>query len=197
VATLTQFAAPTTAIPGWTVSGPVLGLPPAGVSIVDGSLTAAGVPLSARSGKQWLNLAGNGYNTDTVIAQTIVTVPGHQYQLSYHVGNYTGPPFGLFTSRVGVFIDGAFLFTDTNATDSPSSINWQPFAHTFTAAGTSTTIAFQNGDVPTDFNNGIDDVVVVDLTPPAPVPTSSGWWLAALAAGLGLLAARRSRRAGA
>src|SRR4030095_17013629 len=101
------------------------------------------------------------------------------YQLSYMIGNTTFTGFGP-TSRVDVLINNAFAFGDTNSTASPTIQNWQTFPHTFFASGALTSLTFLNADGPPDNNNGLDNVVLLDLGAsgtPTPVPEPASMML--------------------
>jgi hypothetical protein len=103
-------------------------------------------------------------------SRRFATIVGDQYQLSYWIGNTTGGGIFGTTSTVNVSLNGAPTFSDTNATSSPTTQNWEQFTHTFVATGTATTLAFLNGDPGGDNNNGLDNIVLTDLGPAPPVP---------------------------
>jgi hypothetical protein len=157
------------ALTGWIV----VGSNGTNVSIVSGSFSHSGansgVTFPAQNGKQWLDLTSQGSDSRTEgVAQMVATIAGDRYQLSYWIGN-TGP-FGT-TSTVNVSLNGAPAFSDTNATPSPTTQIWKQFSHTFVATGTATTLAFLNGgNIGLDNNNGLDNIVLTDLGPAAPVP---------------------------
>ena len=146
------------AFTGWTVSGPV----GKNVAIVSGTLVENGVSFPAQDGAQWLDLTGSGDNSTEGVEQSVVTIPGHTYQLSYFVGNSTAAGVGP-TSTVNVLLNGALEFTDTNSTPSLTTLNWQQFTHTFVAGSASTSLGFANGDPSIDNTNGLDNVVLLDL----------------------------------
>ena len=79
------------------------------------------------------------------VQQAVATIVGDQYQLSYWIGNTTGGGIFGTTSTVNVSLNEAPTFSDTNATSSPTTQNWEQFTHTFVATGTATTLAFLNG----------------------------------------------------
>lgn len=174
---------------GWSVIGP------AGTSVSPVSTTFAqnGVTFAAQDGAQWLDLTGFNQNTTEGVSQTVSTAVGNLYQLSYFVGNTTGGGIFGSSSTVNVQINGTQAFSDTNSTASPTTQNWAQFTHTFVATGTSTTLAFINGDPVSDNNNGLDNVVLLDLGPvvgAVPEPETYALMLGGLAL-LGFNARRR------
>ena len=167
VGSFTLFNSGSVLITGWTVTGPQ-------VAIVSGAFVQGG-SFPAADGDQWLDLTGLNSNTEEGVTQSVATIAGNTYQLSYAIGNTTFGVFGT-TSTVNVLINSAQTFSDTNSTLSPDTQNWQTFTHTFVASGASTSLTFLNGDPSTDNNNGLDNVVLLDLgvigTPTVPEPAS-------------------------
>jgi hypothetical protein len=162
----TDFAVGSSALTSWSVVGPA----GTNVAIVSGSFSQNGVSFPAQDGVQWLDLTGDGSNSTEGVQQAVATIVGDQYQLSYWIGNTTGGGIFGTTSTVNVSLNGAPTFSDTNATSSPTTQNWEQFTHTFVATGTATTLAFLNGDPGGDNNNGLDNIVLTDLGPAPPVP---------------------------
>ncbi|HLG88601.1 MAG TPA: DUF642 domain-containing protein [Alphaproteobacteria bacterium] len=136
-------------------------------------------------GNQSIDLTGEGnQGTTNGIKQTVATIPGQIYQLTFDVGHqydqapgYPGPASvslwldltGGGSSEVGVYANGA---------DTPDDVTWETFSYDFEAVSDSTTIAFLNAtDVGNNFA-GLDAVSLVALLPEAP----SGWML-----GVGIL----------
>jgi hypothetical protein len=144
----------------WTVVGA-----PGAVSIVSGTFTQNGITFPAKKGKQWLDLTGFNSNSATGVAQTVATIPGATYTLTFYVGNVVDP-IGVFgtTSTVNVLVDGTPVFSATNSMGQGQNKQvWQKFTTTITAASSQTTIAFINGDPSSDFTNGLDGVKLVPL----------------------------------
>lgn len=192
VGSFTDFPSGSALITGWTVFGAA-----GGVSIVSGSFSQSGVTTPAQSGAQFLDLTGNGTNSTEGVQQTVATIPGHQYQLTYYIGNNSSGSFFGITSTVNVLINGVQAFSDTNSAVDLTSVTWQQYTHTFVASTGSTTIGFQNADPPADSANGLDNIVLTDLTPVAAIPTltnGSLLLLAILVAGLTFVKVRRKLR---
>src|SRR5262249_8622824 len=187
----TLFSPGSVLITGWTVTGPA----GTDVAIVSTSFAQNGVSFQAFDGVQWVDLTGLNSNSTEGLSQAGATTVGHIYQLSYMIGNTTGCMIFGSTSTVNVSLNGVPTFHDTNSNVSPSSLNWVPFSHTFTANSASTTLLFQNADPSTDNSNGLDNVVLLDLGPGgggSTIPEPSSLALLVLGfAGLRLASKRR------
>lgn len=186
----TSFGTGTT-FTGWDVVGV-----PGAVSIVSGSFTSFGFSFPGQSGAAWLDLTGNVSNHATGVQQAIATTPGTAYDVSFWVGNIVNPggPYGS-TSTVNMLLNGNPFFTASNTGGAGTTSQfWQHFTTTFTATGTSTILAFINGDPVTDNSNGLDNLsVTVAQGPPSTVPEPSS--LALLGTGLlGVMPMFRRRR---
>ena len=156
-------------IPGWSV----LGTADQTVALISGAYADAGYTAPAQDGKQWMDLTGSGFSTGTRgISQTVPTVAGGSYMLSFWVGNVSGGNFGL-TSTVGVKINGGTSQNFTNSTPG-MTLTWQQFSLTFTASGSSTVIEFDNLDPAGDSSNGLDNVVLTQLLAAPPSITAGG-----------------------
>ncbi len=181
VGSFTNFLAGSTAITGWTVTGPE-------VSIVSTTDTEFGVTFPAEQGSQWLDLTGDGSNVFEGVRQTLTTTAGTGYTLSFWVGNYSGHACHGPTSNVELQINGANVGSFENST--PSNIlTWQLFTYNFTATGASTSIEFDNLDPLSDNSNGLDNVDLEVTSSPEPAA------LGLMAAAVGVLAfvIKRSR----
>lgn len=131
------------------------------VSIVSGAFTSEGISFPAHSGKQWLDLTGYSSNTATGVSQSVATVSGRAYTLTFWVGNVDSPStrYGT-TSTVNVQINGSQVFAATNSSTTATTLSWEKFKVHFTAKSSATTIAFINGDPSNDNSNGLDSVSV-------------------------------------
>ncbi|HEY2105282.1 MAG TPA: DUF642 domain-containing protein [Candidatus Binataceae bacterium] len=143
-------------IPGWTVVGAS-----GNVAVTSGTFAQNGYSFPAENGKQWLDLTGTS-NTATGVSQTVTTVPGTSYSLSFWVGNVVDPG-GIFgaSSTVKVQVNGVNIFSATNSNGSGTmTMNWKRFGFSFFAFSTSTKITFINGDPASDTSNGLDGVLL-------------------------------------
>jgi hypothetical protein len=165
-----------TALTGWTV----IGTAPFTVALVSGAcicgaFNTTGLTFPAEDGHQALDLTGTGFSTGTRgITQTVPTIAGTSYLLTFWVGNIFDPNavsnpgccnFGT-TSTVGLKINGTEAGSFTNSAQA-SIENWQQVSVNFTAVGNSTVIEFDNLDPPTDSSNGLDNVVLQEDPYPA------------------------------
>ena len=131
------------------------------VAEVSGTFTQNGFTFPAGCGMQWLDLTGTT-DTPTGVQQTLATTPGMAYTLTFKVGNVVNPN-GIFgtSSIVDVLVDGSQMLAATNSRGAgQTKLVWKQFTLGFTAHGSTTTIAFINGDPASDTNNGLDCVSV-------------------------------------
>jgi Protein of unknown function (DUF642) len=164
---------PPSTITGWTVVGN-----PGTVAIVKRNFTQFENGINfffpAQSGVQWLNLTGKSNTPGEGVLQTVTTIPGHAYAVSFFVGNVSDPG-GIFgtTSTVNVQVDSSTIFTAENSMvppivpESNQRMLYQQFTTTFLASSTSTALAFLNGDPANDTANALDDITLTDLGPAA------------------------------
>ena len=136
----------------WTVIGAS-----GDVGIVSGTFTQSGFSFPAEKGKQWLDLTGLS-NTPTGVQETVTTVAGASYTLTFWIGNVYDPG-GIFgtTSTVNVLVDGTTVASETNSQQGTTQV-WQKFKVHFTAASATTRVGLLNGDPSNDTNNGLDAV---------------------------------------
>jgi hypothetical protein len=159
-----------TTITGWTVTGDQL-------AWID-----VGNPwgLSAQDGTRFLDFTA--YPTGAPfggISQTIPTMPGAQYSLSFYLGSYTtrwgGPPVSI-TASAG---NASQIFT-VSTTSSAST--WTPFTLPFTATSANTAVTLL-GSAGFQYI-GLDNTDV-ELVSAGSAPEPASYYL--LASGLGLL----------
>jgi len=150
------------------------------------------ITFPSQEGSQFLDLTGTADNGgQTGVSQSFSTISGHLYSLSFYVGDINTPNWTPHQGNgiVNVLLNGSPFQTAVNSTFSGNTIAWQQFNYTFTAVGATTTLEFLN-EVPFGVgNNGLDNVVVNDIT----VPEPQTWGL--LAVGLGFLWTRKNVRA--
>lgn len=192
--------------PGANIGGfTVFGNAGSNVAVISNTFSDNTGTNNARSGNAFLDLTGS-VDTDQLqgVSQTISTMLGQAYTLSFYVGHRTddGAPTVLGVSTTGA--NGAYTnFTNSNQGGTPGvgSIAYQMFSLTFVASGTSTDLAFRNnGAVGTGMRSvALDDISIAQATQPSPVPGPiAGAGLPALVGLAGALFVRRrqQRRAG-
>ena len=158
---------------GWNVVGPN-----AGVFLIDTDYAETGVTFPAQSGRASIDLTGYAnQGPDAGISQTVSTIAGQLYTLSFWVGNADGSGNSnyLLPSTVRLSINGGALQDFTNSDTTPFTTNWKFFSTSFTATGGATSIAFFNGTDLADAETGLDNVVLDG--PAGPVPEPAAWTL--------------------
>lgn len=179
---LVLFTAGSPAITGWTVIGPTAGDT---VQLVPD--TYRGLPGS--DGRQWVDLTGNTGYDKGLRSDTIATIPGATYHVSFDVGNFAS--YGIATLGVQIGGDTERLFTNTSLVFTPSMpMNWASFGFDWVASGPSTQLTFlgrANGTLSNASVIGLDNVAVVLSSVPEPMPAQL------LAVGLVVLALARWR----
>jgi Protein of unknown function (DUF642)/PEP-CTERM motif len=142
---------------------------------------------TAQNGLNALDLTGNTNVSTTGVTQTINTIVGQPYDISFYVGRATGSLF-LAPPTVDLSIDGGPRTSYTNSGSTAGTINWQQFLTNFTATNPTTAITFYNhaGSVAVNYT-GLDNVSVTA----APEPGT----LALIAVGgMGIVSRLRLRR---
>ena len=184
VGTFQNFIAGSTAITGWTVVG-------VDSSVVNTTFFQNGITFNSQNGSQFLDLAGITSNSKSSgVTQTISTLVGANYLVSFYVGSATDNSFH-FPSTVDLTIDGGPRIGYTNPNAPTTSVDWKLFTVPFTAQNTTTILTFQNGSASSNYLGALDNVSVT-VSGAAAVPEPSS--LVILASGAGWLGLRRIRR---
>ena len=150
-------------IPFWTVVG---ANPGADVALVSTTYTGNGFLCNAHTGTQSVDLTGDISGGFAGLSQTVPTVAGQTYTLSFWVGNlYDVKGFDGLSSTVAAYVNNQLVIMATNSNGKGvNHIVWQKFTVTLTATGPSTTIALYNDDPYGDNYNGLDDVQLTPVT---------------------------------
>jgi hypothetical protein len=144
-------------IGAWTVVGA------RNVSITSTTEVNRGITLVAKKGAAFADLTGDCDCGDatTGVAQTIKTIPGTTYTLTFWVGNCYAPGYGT-TSTVNVYVGSSLILAAENTRGKGSTKQvWQKFTTQFVAGASTTTLSFLNGDPSGDEQNGLDEVSLV------------------------------------
>jgi uncharacterized protein (TIGR03437 family) len=149
-------------ITGWTVTGPA----GTNVSVVSGTFKDAGFSFPSEDGSQWLDLTGDQSNNLEGVSQSVSTVAGTTYTLTFWVGNISG--LGSTYSSVGLKINGSPAGNFTNS-EPGTSMAWQKFTYAFIATSSTTAIEFDNLDPTSDDSNGLDNVDLEEGGTAAPI----------------------------
>lgn len=172
-------AVDSTSVTGWTVAS--------------GSIDYIGSYWNAQSGGRSIDLSGDNVS---VLQQTFDTIVGKKYNVKFFLGGnpFGGPTLKTLTVSAGPSNLSAGLASqnynyDTTGAPPLPGMNWLAQNFSFTATGTSSTLAFTS-TTETAFGPALDSVSV------AAVPEPATW--AMMIFGFGLVgAALRRRRIGA
>jgi hypothetical protein len=121
-------------------------------------------------GMQSLDLTGEGnQGTTNGIKQSVATLPGSSYTLTFWVGHQYSLAPGYFggPGAVGLYLDGQSVGSFAHSLDTFEDVTWMPFRYTFTATGSQTVIAFQNATPVGNNYAGLDNVSLVEVPEPA------------------------------
>jgi hypothetical protein len=181
----TIYGAGSTSITGWTV----VGAGADSVALVSTSFQQSGVTFNAQNGQQWIDLAGNTSNSQSSgVTQSIPTVPGGLYEVSFYVGSADDNVNNFFfPATIDLSINGGPRTHYTNPIAPPDHLDWKQFIVPFVAVGSSTNLTFYNGGASNNFLSAFDNVVADG------VPEPAGVILIGLGAA-GFLGGRRKRR---
>jgi hypothetical protein len=160
----------------WTVIGPG----GSDVSVIPNTETSGhGGTFNVEEGSQALDLTGDFDNGVAMgVQQTIPTIAGSLYTLTFYVGDFDASDGDTGAARVIVDLNGSAFQTAINSNTTSGAVNWQLSTYSFTASGPNTTLAFINGTASGVLFNGLDNVSVTATTPE---PSTSMSVLAALA----------------
>ena len=151
------LAAGNTTMQGWTVVG--------GTADTDLIWAGSGAygPTAYSGTTDFLDLTGNlDQQPDFGVEQTITTVPGQTYALTFEVGVSLGYDPGV----VAINVMAGNLNTTVTGLAATGTSTWDPVTIDFTATSTASTILIQ-GDSPGEYI-GLDDVAVSTTTNAAP-----------------------------
>ncbi len=151
----TLGAADSTTIPGWTVQS--------------GTVDYIGTYWTASQGDRSVDLTGF---TPGAVSQTLVTVPGHNYKVTFDLaGNPAGLP-AIKTLNVDAGATPVVYTFDTTG-KTLTDMGWESKTFNFTATSASTTLTFASQDAGF-FGPALDNVVVTDVVT-KDLCKNSGW----------------------
>jgi hypothetical protein len=133
--------------------------------------TGAQLNFTPEDGNQALDLTGEGnQGTWNGVKQTVATIPGQQYDLTFYLGHQWGyaPGYETYPAALTLWMNGVEVGLFTNGVNErENDITWMFESYRFTADSEWTTIAFQNA---TDSHNqyaGLDNVSLTEVPEPA------------------------------
>jgi hypothetical protein len=151
---------------------------------------------NAQEGLNSVDLTGAGNLGPTAgITQTVATVVGQQYLLSFHVGRVAfnnGPSFPYVAdATVNLKINGGALVPFTNSGVTNGQIHWTQFDYAFVATSASTNLSFLNGTPAGVGGSSAAELDNVSLVAVVPEPTSFALLGFGLCTGMRILRRRR------
>jgi hypothetical protein len=166
---------PPASLPGWTATP--------NVNVVNGTFSSTNGNLAAE-GTQYLDLVGQGGTGS--IYQDLTTVVGQVYTLTFaYSHNLFSPDTTSASASVAV---GDLFDIVMHSTGDTSDLDWQAYAHNFTATDTTTRLTFTN------LTGGPNEGVFLDAIAVAAVPEPATWAMMLIGFGGIGLAMRRRRR---
>ncbi len=179
-----QAAGPNLVTNGDFEDGSFFGFTQSGNTTDTSVATTGGGGYVPHSGKDFALLGPVG--SDGMLSQTITTTLGHQYQVGFFLDN-SGLPANDFSASFG----GTTGFSQAPFAQTNGYVNE---SFTVTATGTSEPLVFSFRDDPNAL--ALDDISVVDVTPPAvPEASTTVSFGLLLALGLGGLVAAKRKKA--
>ena len=160
----TNFLAGSHAITGWTVVG-------VDSAVVSSTFMQSGITFNAQAGIQWLDLTGVTSNSpNSGVTQSVATTIGQGYELKFYVGSTTDATSShfFFPTTVDLSIDGGTRTHYFNPTGPTNMLDWKLFTVDFTAAQSTTNLAFLNGAAANNFETALDNVQLSPTAAPEP-----------------------------
>jgi len=158
----------------WTVVGPGPTDPSkTPIVILTSAYNEGGYFFQPEDGSQSLDLTGMSNQRLNGVEQTVATIPGTDYSLSFWVGHHAQDPnFYNGPASVNLLIGGSLVGTfSNNHAPPPNLLDWEQFTYSFTATGTTTTIDFFNAVADTSQNEvGLDNVALTAVPEPGSLP---------------------------
>ena len=122
--------------------------------------TENGLHFDAQNGTQSLDLTGEGNQGANGVKQSVSTVVGQQYVLSFYIGRQdpAAPGYEIGPSAIDFVLnqDAAITYTDTDVFS--NDIAWKHILFGFTATTSMTTFAFLNATGVGNNFTGLDNV---------------------------------------
>ena len=177
-------------ISGWQVVG-TSGVTSQVVSVLNSQYAenSGALHFTSQEGNQHADLTGPFNQGRNGVQQTVATVTGATYTLSFWVGNQTNSVLAYANaSSVEFDVNGANQGIFTNNNSLTSDVSWLNVTQTFVATGPTTTLAFFNVTPTSDNFAGLDNVDLTGAVAAIPEPVSASLL------GLGMIALGALRR---
>jgi hypothetical protein len=118
-------------------------------------------------GEQYLELDGRdgnkeGIDSNSRISQTVATIPGHHYRLSFWYAARPDQPAD--TIGIKVLFDGKMIATVSQT--SSGTTDWRHFEYDVVASGASSVVAFEAVGTPDGYGGLLDSVSVIPTLRP-------------------------------